>query len=415
VIGAIGAALLACRKASQTGVGTRFRGYKIDQLDYALREFTCRGCPNLCGIREFSVQGEKTYWGDRCSDRFRRRPRSDRRPVIGDLFAYREELFTENGKGSPHGPRIGLPRGLYYYDYYPFWRAYLTGIGCDVVTSEPTSEKTVDQGIEATMAEPCFPIQVAHGHVRSLMERGTEYIFMPNVVSALAPSPGTAAFHCPWGQTLPFVLASAQGLAGVRDRILMPTIHFQDHPRKVQRELREVAGKLGISARRSDRAAQKAFETQRSVSTRLFQAGRQALRKLDDSGQMALVMVARPYTLHDRGSNMNLPGKLRQIYGINVIPMDCLELETTDVSSIHPNMFWNYGRRILQAAWVAGQHPNLHILFLTNYRCGPDSFIKHWVSRTSEKPFLTVQLDGHHNDAGVLTRCEAYLASKGFL
>ncbi len=415
VMGAIGAALLACRKASHAGVGTRFRGYEIDQLDFALREFTCRACSNLCGIQEFRVQGEKTYWGDRCSDRFRKRPRSDSRPVIEDLFAYRERLFAGDGSESAHGPRIGLPRGLYYYEYFPFWHAYLRGIDCRVVVSEPTSQKTVDEGIEATVAEPCFPIQVTHGHIRSLVERGAEYIFMPNLVNAMAPVSATAAFHCPWGQTLPFVLASAQGLAGLEHRMLTPTIHFQSHPRQVRLELREIARGLGVSERRSDRAAREAFEAQRSVAARLARAGREALQETQRAGRMALVMMARPYTMHDRGANMNLPGKLRQIYGVNVIPMDCLDLEAADVSSIHDNMFWNYGRKILQAALLASRYLNLHLLFVTNYRCGPDSFIKHWISRASNRPFLTVQLDGHRNDAGVLTRCEAYLASKGFL
>ena len=32
----------------------------------------------------------------------------------------------------------------------------------------------------------------------------------------------------------------------------------------------------------------------------------------------------------------------------------------------------------------------------------------------SGKPYLVLQFDGHANDAGMLTRCEAYLDSKGF-
>jgi hypothetical protein len=31
------------------------------------------------------------------------------------------------------------------------------------------------------------------------------------------------------------------------------------------------------------------------------------------------------------------------------------------------------------------------------------------------KPGLVLQFDGHSNDAGFITRCEAYLDSKGFL
>ena len=36
-------------------------------------------------------------------------------------------------------------------------------------------------GVELTVAEPCFPIRVAHGHVQWLVEQGVDYVFVPNV------------------------------------------------------------------------------------------------------------------------------------------------------------------------------------------------------------------------------------------
>ncbi|MFH1679766.1 MAG: hypothetical protein ABIH26_03880, partial [Candidatus Eisenbacteria bacterium] len=79
------------------------------------------------------------------------------------------------------------------------------------------------------------------------------------------------------------------------------------------------------------------------------------------------------------------------------------------------NMYWNYGRKILQAAKIVGGRPNLHIIYITNFKCGPDSYIKHYIREASGKPFLSLTIDGHSNDAGLMTRCEAYLDSKGFL
>jgi predicted nucleotide-binding protein (sugar kinase/HSP70/actin superfamily) len=69
----------------------------------------------------------------------------------------------------------------------------------------------------------------------------------------------------------------------------------------------------------------------------------------------------------------------------------------------------------LQAAKIVGQHANLHIIYITNFKCGPDSYIKHYIQNAAGKPYLVLQFDGHSNDAGVITRCEAYLDSKGFL
>jgi predicted nucleotide-binding protein (sugar kinase/HSP70/actin superfamily) len=95
--------------------------------------------------------------------------------------------------------------------------------------------------------------------------------------------------------------------------------------------------------------------------------------------------------------------------------MDFLDVDRIRISEINDNMYWNYGRKIIAAAKIAGNHSNLHLIYFTNFKCGPDSYIKHYVSKASGKPFLTLQFDGHSNDAGYITRCEAYLDSKGAL
>jgi len=127
------------------------------------------------------------------------------------------------------------------------------------------------------------------------------------------------------------------------------------------------------------------------------------------------VLVGRPYNIHDVGVNLSVARKIREYYGINVIPLDFLDTDDIDVRDINDNMYWNYGRTILATAKLVREHPNLHIVYITNFKCGPDSFVKHFVRAASGKPFLTLQFDGHSNDAGMITRCEAYLDSKGFL
>ena len=73
------------------------------------------------------------------------------------------------------------------------------------------------------------------------------------------------------------------------------------------------------------------------------------------------------------------------------------------------------GRKILEAARVVSSHPNLHMVYITNFKCGPDSYIKHFAREAAGAPLLILQFDGHGNDAGYMTRCEAYLDSKGIL
>ncbi|MBI5166623.1 MAG: hypothetical protein HY998_02615 [candidate division NC10 bacterium] len=416
VVGAIGMALLAQEKMAASGLHTRFRGFDLKKVNYTIREFTCKACPNQCDMQEFTVEGVKTYWGDKCSDRFRKRAKVDRGPVIPDLVALRERLLLEGYEGPKGlGPRVGMPRSMFFYEYFPFWRSYLEALGCAVVLSEETNRRIGHEGIDLSVAEPCFPIIVAHGHIKDLLDKGVDWVFQPNMMNAEAKDGDLELHFCPWAQTLPFVLRSVPRFEGFANRFLAPTIHFRLGREKVKKQLRPLAKKLGLSGRLSDRAVEAAYSAQTRFRQRLQKAGQEAMRILEEKGEPGIVLVGRSYNVSDRGVNLNIPSKLRDYYGVNVIPMDFLSIEEINVRDINPNMYWNSGHRILAAAKIVSRYPKLHIIYITNFKCGPDSYIKHFTGPASGKPFLTLQFDGHGNDAGYLTRCEAYLDSKGVL
>ena len=133
------------------------------------------------------------------------------------------------------------------------------------------------------------------------------------------------------------------------------------------------------------------------------------------SGEKIIVLVGRPYNIFDREINLSVATKLASIYGINVIPMEFFDIKGINIDNINSNMYWNYGKKILQTAKKISKNPDYDIIYLTNFKCGPDSFIKQYVGKALKKPFLVLQFDGHSNDAGMMTRCEAYLDSKGVL
>ena len=428
VIGAVGAALLAKDKVNSLELQTTFRGYEIENIDYSIREFTCKGCTNYCDIQEFTVEGERTYWGDKCSEKYRKRAKVPKKPVIADLMAIYDELLERDylpeaaaaagldlpaGKGSY---RIGVPRAMYFFDRFPFWNTYLRAMGIEVVTSKATNKKIVHQGVEAVVAEPCFPIQVAHGHVESLLEEeGLDSILIPNVIDAETDIPEINSYVCPWGQTLPFVIRSMPSLRGREEFISAPLVHFREGEKYVEKELRGFAAKFGIDTRYNKKAVRAGYEAQRMFREAVREEGAKALKILDETGEQGIILVGRPYNIVDREVNLSVPGKLRDYYGANVVPIYFVDIEGIGIRDLGPNMFWNYGRKILQAARYAAQRENLHLIYITNFKCGPDSYVKHFTGKAAVRPYLTLQFDAHGNDAGIMTRCEAYLDSKGVL
>jgi predicted CoA-substrate-specific enzyme activase len=416
VMGAIGMALIARDRMQGTGRPSRFRGYDLFAVDFTTREFVCQACSNYCDMKEFVIEGQKSYWGDKCSDKFRKRARTDRKPVIEDLLDFREKLLLETWIAPRGGRRtVGIPRSLYYFDRFPFWCAYFQELGFDVVVSSATDRKISLAGEELTIAEPCFPVQVAHGHVAEVLERGVDYVLIPNAMNAEAPSSKVDSHLCPWNQTFPWVVRAVPQLEAAREKLLAPTVYFRLGMKSVEKQLGEFARTLGVSRRRSDRAVMAAYAAQGAFQDTLLEAGADALRKLVETGEPGIILLGRPYNLYDRSVNCDIPRKLRALYGVNVIPIDFLPVELEDITDVNPNMYWNSGRRILAAAKIARRHPNLHLVFVTNFKCGPDSYIKSFLGDASGKPSLVLQFDGHSNDAGFITRCEAYLDSKGFL
>ncbi len=416
VIGAIGMALIAQERMRHTAQPSKFRGYHLDRVNYKTREFVCKACSNFCDIKEFNIEGQRSYWGDKCSDKFRKRARTDRAPVIEDLVEYRDKILEQALKpAAGHRGKVGIPRTMFFYDKFPFWCAYMQELGFDVVVSPRTDPVIAGSGDEMAIAQPCFPVKVAHGHVKKLLESGVDYVLLPNTLNEYSAQTTEESHLCPWNQTLPFVIRAIPQMETARAKFLVPTVNFRYGRRHVEKELAEFAAGLRISRRMSDRAAAAAYAAQGEFLELMMLAGSRALSTLERTGEPALVLVGRAYNLYDRSLNCDIPRKLRALYGANVLPMDFLPLDEEDIRDVNPNMYWNSGRRILAAARISRRRRNLHVVYISNFKCGPDSYIKSFMNDAAGKPSLVLQFDGHSNDAGFITRCEAYLDSKGFL
>ncbi len=416
VIGAIGAALLARDKVQTTGTATRFRGLDFQPTALRVRHFTCKGCGNYCQMQEYRIAGEKSYWGDKCSERYRKRGRAEREPELPDLFALRQTLLLEEAATTDGGgPKVGIPLAMYMHEQLPFWSTYFNQLGAEVTLSPATTRPLAERGEQLAVAEPCFPIMVAHGHVAALFDMGVHLVFLPTVINAPATPDSPECYLCPWGQTLPLVVVNAPAFESAQARILRPVIRFKDGAEAVKKALRATARRLGCTARHSDQAVEAAYRAQASFQRRYRETTMPLIERHLRKGAKAILLLGRPYNLHDPALNLAVASKLRTLYGVDVLPMDALDLEGISIADIHPNMFWNYGQKILRAARFASGYANLHVIYLTNFKCGPDSYIKHYVGKALGKPCLVLQFDGHSNDAGMLTRCEAFLDSIGFL
>src|SRR5690606_10394847 len=110
------------------------------------------------------------------------------------------------------------------------------------------------------------------------------------------------------------------------DRMLVPTLHFRDGAETVARELFEYFKGAGLKVKRKEveAALQKGYAAQRQFTERIQTAGRAALKRLQETGEIGIILLGRTYNVNDPGVNLDVPKKLRDFYGVNVIPMDFL-------------------------------------------------------------------------------------------
>lgn len=413
VTGAIGAALLAMKE--RTWERSNFKGFDLYQRHYEIKTFECKGCPNHCLIRRVTIEGEKQplFYGSRCEkyDVLRRRSKAE----IPNLFKEREAMLLSpypKEIGLPEeAPVIGIPRCLTFHELLPFWKAFFAELGFRVVLSDPTNKEIIRKGVEAVVAETCFPVKVAHGHVLNLIEKGIKRIFIPSVVGM--PKLREDFEHsqnCPYVQAFPYVVKSAIPFEKEGVQLLSPPVPFGWGEGEVEEALIEFGRELSKSPSEIRWALRNAWDFYHRFQRALKARGRQVLKELRE-GDKALVIVGRPYNTCDPEVNLDIPEKLRDL-GVLSIPMDFLPLEEYATRDGIREMYWRYGQRILAAAHLIKEDRRLYPVYISNFGCGPDSFIIHFFREImGEKPSLTLEIDEHSADAGVVTRLEAYLDS----
>jgi predicted CoA-substrate-specific enzyme activase len=416
VTGAIGAAILAMEKVQQAGFVTAFKGFDLYKRKYNLSSFPCHDCSNQCEIHKVEVEGDQTlYYGARC-EKYEVESRSER-TLPPDYFGYRQKslfrTYGERSKARKIRGRIGIPRVLHFFDYYPFWRAFFESLDFQVILSEVTSQRTVEQALELFSAETCYPIKLVYGHVASLQSKQLNYIFLPSLIKVAGEinTGGQEAFVCPYVQNIGSSIAARFDFAATGTELITTPVNFSEDPEALRRGLREMAGQFGLSDRQLKRGIRSGLDAHRQFRKIQREEGIRALENLAPS-EKAIVVISRPYNGFDHRLSLEIPEKIRQL-GLKVIPLDFLPMEET--SGDLGNMYWRYGRRILQAAHYIRRHPNLFAVYLTSFGCGPDSFILHFFRKAmAGKPHLQLEIDEHSADAGLITRCEAFVDSLRF-
>jgi len=426
VLGGFGAAISVQEKIAKEQVKeSSFRGIDEainDMLKF--KEAICHAdpnCHNECKLKIYNFGGRKSVWGGECG---RYEIRADYGEKKEDYFKLRDTIWERHLKGLYHElgdlkgsvekdsravleidgrPTVGMQRALYNHQLALFWASFFDTLGFRAVLTSKTNDRISKLGIESMTTETCFPVKVSHGHVRDLLGK-TRYLFLPNIIDLPSQDNKNNVF-CPMVEGNQYMLKAALRLK--EDDILNPTVHLKYNPDLLSIELHKNLGNtLRVSSRKIREALDLAFGRQQDFENELYTHGAEIISSLGEKEPLVLV-TGRPYNLYDEKLNLMLGQNISKI-GVTAVPLDFFDVSDMDLSDF-PNMYWAYGYQVLKSAKLIKLKPNFFGLHVTNFSCGPDSFIEHFYKYImGEKPYLILELDEHSAVAGVMTRLEAF-------
>jgi predicted nucleotide-binding protein (sugar kinase/HSP70/actin superfamily) len=296
--------------------------------------------------------------------------------------------------------RVGIPRALAFYEYFPLWREFFARAGADVVASPPTTEEILSDGIRLAVDEACLPVKAFYGHAHYLAPR-VDVLFVPRLVSL-----ERRVFTCPKFLGLPEMIKS--GVGG-----LPPVLDVKvDANRRASgpflAALRAAAA-LGCPPARAAAAYWRGCRALLADRARVAAGAPGA----GAPGATRIAVLGHTYMVHDPVISMGVVDALRRLGAEVVCAEEVPEAEVRrEAGRLPKRLYWAFARRTMGSALhlmhtggVAG------ILHLVPFGCGSDALISDLVARFARRagmPFMMLTVDEHSGTAGVLTRLEAF-------
>ncbi|MHB8171428.1 MAG: acyl-CoA dehydratase activase-related protein [Thermincolia bacterium] len=317
--------------------------------------------------------------------------------------------------------RVGIPRALLYYTYYPLWREFFTSLGAEVMVSSPTTKGIVNQGVKKAVDEACLPVKLYYGHVIDLIGK-VDYLFLPRMVSVEAKT-----YICPKFLGLPDMIRhNVDNLPTLID----VNINRHKNDKQLYGAVYQVGKIFSANPFNIYTAFNRALKVQNRYETLLqqgilpFEALSVLERGVGEGEETAtpqqgmelnIALVGHPYNIYDNYISMNLIEKLKTMGAMVMTPEAVApEVVEGEANKLPKKMFWNMGKKMVGSAYHFLNRPDVDgIIHLAAFGCGPDSFtgelVEREVRRKKTVPFLNLTIDEHTGEAGIVTRLEAFV------
>lgn len=310
--------------------------------------------------------------------------------------------------------KIGIPYALYFYEYYPLWKDFLTRLGAEVVLSQPTNKSILDLGIRSSLSEVCLPVKVFYGHVLSLVDQ-VDYVLIPRMVCIKK-----GAFFCPKIIGLPDMVKTS---LGALCPIINPLVDIRKYYGTWKNSLFQVGQMVTENSIAISRAFSASWENfQKNYVAHLFnpRSLRPGILKNNNMKKkwaetpINIAVVGHNYLISDSYINLNLIEKLRKMK-VNVLTPEMVYPDKIKkhLKRLYKPIFWSLSQRVVGSAFYYFEKGVDGIIHLTSFECGEDSMVGELIHHQSyqypQVAYTEFVFDEHTGEAGINTRIEAFL------
>ena len=333
--------------------------------------------------------------------------------------------------------RLGIPRALMFYRYFPFWRTFFERLGWRVMVSDRVGQK----GKIVFFEDSCLPMKLLVTHAMQLKEK-VDHLFIPRLVSI-----HRTYIMCPKFRGAPDIVRLAtEGNVSVIDE----TIDLRKGGTSLLQSFLKIGERLGASRQESKkvfREAENSFSKfqkdwidriNRLPTRQLFEMDIPTPSTLQISPPLASVLrpgntgtregggkeigfplrvafIGHPYNLFDIDINKDIL-TLAKSLGMEIITSDFLSEKEIDreVSNLSKEIYWSSGREIVGSLFHFLSGGVDGVVFLTSFKCGIDALLQEFIKRRlkvrggSSIPLLILSFDEHTGREGLTTRLEAF-------
>jgi len=323
--------------------------------------------------------------------------------------------------------RIGIPKALMFYRYFPLWKVFFEELGWRVIVSDGLGKR----GKIIYFEDSCLPMKLLVTHSIDLKDK-VDHLFVPRLVSLHRDY-----IMCPKFRGAPDIvrLATERTVS-----ILDETIDLRVREHSMLRSFLKTGKRLGATEKDGKRAFQKAerfflnfqkgwedringlplkqvfhLETPAPSSFKISPPSLGGEKGEREKNQFQVAFIGHPYNLFDTDVNKDILSFAKNL-GMRIITPDALsEKEISgQVSDLSKEIYWSSGREIVGSLFhfLSGRVDG--VVFLTSFKCGIDALLQEFIRRRlklkggTSIPLLVISLDEHSGREGLTTRLEAF-------